>query len=266
MKHISTIKKFTIIKSITVVIGLSMPLFAFAELSNDSIIGPGLRSHPAYDGSDSQNVQFVPVIRYFGRPWFIRSTQSVLESGVRMELAPGLHIGAQIAFEPGREKSESDFLKNHHLTDINSGASVGVHIEWDKKIGPMPIALLARTRQNIDSDRGAQIDVRLNAGVFHSGRFSAGVFTEASWANAKSTDSFYGISPQQSITTGLTAFNAGSGWLSSSVGLLGSIDLNQEWVVVGNVESRHLRGDAVHSPLTERSSNYYASVGVAYRF
>ena len=243
-----------------------MPLFAFAELSNDTMIGPGARSQPAFDGSASQRVEFVPVVRYLGRSWFVRSTQGVLEGGARIELAPGLHIGAQLAYEPGREASESVFLSNHNVSSIHAGASIGAQLEWDRKIGPMPITLLVRGRQNTDFDLGAQVDLRLSAGVFQSGPVSAGVFAQTTWANAKSTGSFYAVTPLQSAATGLPAFSAGSGWLFGSFGLLWSVDLFRNWIVVGSVEARHLQGDAAHSPLTERPTNYYVSAGLAYRF
>lgn len=254
------------IRSVALIFGLIMPLVAFAELSNDSLLGPGLRSRPAYDGSASQRGELVPVVRYFGQPLFVRSTQGVLEGGARMELVPGLHVGAQLAYEPGRETSESDFLKNHSVSDVDRGASVGAHLEWDHIFGPMPITLLARARQHTDSDRGAQIDFRLSAGVYRSGRVAAGVFTQGTWENKKSADSLYGITPQQSAVTGLPVFLAGSGWLFASLGLLWSVDLSRDWVVVGSVESRRLYGDASRSPLAERGANYYASAGLAYRF
>lgn len=246
--------------------GLIVPLAAFAELSNDSLLGPGLRSRPAYDGSASQRTELVPVVRYFGQPWFVRSTQGVLEGGVRKELAPGLHAGAQLAYEPGRDTSESDFLKSHNVADIDRGASVGLHLEWDHKLGPMPITLLARTRQHTDSDRGTQIDLRFSAGVYRGGPVAVGVFTQATWANAKSAGSFYGITPQQSVATGLPVFAAGSGWMFGSVGLLWSVDLSKNWIAVGSMESRRLQSNAAHSPLAERESNYYASAGLAYHF
>ena len=255
-----------VIGSLTFVFGLIVPLAAFAELSNDSLLGPGVRSRPAYDGSASQHIELVPVVRYFGQPWFARSTQGVLEGGVRMEVAPGLHVGAQLAYEPGRVTSQSEFLKSHNVSGINRGASLGLHLEWDHKFGPMPITLLARARQHTNSNRGAQGDLRLSAGIFRSGRVGAGVFTQATWANAKSTGSFYGLTPQQSAATGLSAFGARSGWLFASFGLLWSVDLSQDWIVVGSMESRHLRGDAARSPLIERTSNYYASAGIAYHF
>ena len=246
--------------------GLMAPTAAFAELSEDSLLGPGLRVRPAYDGSASQHTELVPVIRYYGQPWFARSTQGVLEAGARMELAPGLHAGAQLAYEPGRKTSESGFLRSRGLADVDIGASAGVHLEWDHKFGRMPIALLARARQHTESNRGAQADLRLSAGVYQGGRLSAGVFTQATWANAKSTGSLYDITPAQSAATGLPAFSAGSGLLYASFGLLWSVDLSRNWIVVGNLESRHLHGDAARSPLSERESNYYTSAGIAYHF
>jgi outer membrane protein len=243
-----------------------LPLLAFAELTNDSMLGPGIRLRPAYDGSDSQRAELVPVIRYLGHPWFLRSTQGLLEGGLRMELAPGLHLGGQVAYEPGRKTRESDFLKSHNVPDIKIGASIGAHLEWDHKFGPVPITLLARVRQHTDSDRGAQADLRLSAGVFQSGRVGLGVFAQTTWASAKSTNSFYGVTPAESMATGLPAYAAGSGLLFTSVGLLYSIDLAPNWVVVGNLEARRLLGDARNSPFAERSTNYYATAGVAYKF
>jgi MipA family protein len=239
---------------------------ALAELSNDGLIGPGLRSRPAYDGSDSQHTELVPVIRYFGSSLFARSTQGVLEGGLRVELAAGLHAGVQVAYEGGRRASESDFLARHAIADIDRGASLGLHLEWDQQIGPMPISLLARARKHTDADLGAQLDLRLSAGVFKSGPLSAGLYVQAIWANAKSTRALYGITPQQSLVSGLPAFAAGSGWLAASVGLIGSVDLGPQWAVVGSLEARRLRGDAADSPLVLRRSNHYLNAGLAYRF
>jgi MipA family protein len=243
-----------------------LPLAAFAELSNETLLGPGLRSRPAYDGSNSRKTELVPVVRYLGQPWFVRSTQGVLEGGLRTELAPGLNVGAQLAYEPGRQTGESGFLEAHNVPDIKRGGSVGLHVEWDHKFGPMPVTLLVRGRKNLDSDLGSQADVRLSAGVFQGGRFSAGVFTQAIWSSSKSTGAFYGVTPEQSVAHGLPLHYVGSGWLNTSFGLLWSIDLAPKWVVVGSFEQRRLRGDAATSPLAERVSNGYATAGLAYRF
>ena len=245
---------------------LASPFAAQAELTNDKLIGPGLRSRPAYEGSNSQKTEVVPVIRYLGQPWFLRSTQGVLEGGWRTELSPGLHVGAQLAYEPGRRVSESAFVQSRNLPGIRRGASIGLQAEWDHSFGPVPVTLLGRLRRNIDADLGTQADLRLSAGVFQSGRFGAGVFTQAIWGSAKSAASYYGVTPQQSDVSGLPAFQPGSGWLNTSLGLLWSVELAPKWVAVGSLERRRLTGDAADSPLVQRQSNNYISAGVAYRF
>ena len=65
---------------------------------------------------------------------------------------------------------------------------------------------------------------------------------------------------------GLPAFHAGSGWLFANFGLLWSVDLSRDWIVVGSLEARRLHGDPARSPLAQRVSNHYASAGLAYRF
>lgn len=252
--------------AVTASLALVLPLFARGEISEDPLLGAGVRSRPAYDGSSSQVTEAIPVIRYLGSPWFVRTTQEVLEGGVRTLLAPELHVAAQLAYEPGRLTNESDFLQAHRLPFVDRGFSVGAQLEWDHLFGPMPVSVLARVRQDVDLSQGAQMDLRLNAGVFQQGPFAAGVFTQLTWANAKSTDTFYGISPQESVVTGLAAFSPGGGWLFSSFGLLGSFDLSSRWTLVGGAETQHLHGEAARSPLSQMLANAYLSLGLAYRF
>jgi outer membrane scaffolding protein for murein synthesis (MipA/OmpV family) len=256
----------TALRTAALAFGVMMPAAAFAELTNTTLVGAGVRSRPAYDGSDSQRTEPVPVLRYLGETWFVRSTQGPLEGGVRWELTTGLHAGAQLAYEPERRASESAFLIQHNVATIGRGASLGLHLEWDAVFGTVPVTLLMRLRRHTDADFGAAADVRLSAGVFKSGPVSAGVFTQATRADTKATRSRYGITPQQSATTGLPVFGAGSGWLSASGGLIWSVDMSRDWAVVGSVEGRRLLGDAAGSPLAERASNHYLSVGIAHRY
>lgn len=243
----------------------SVPTTCFAELSNDALFGAGLRARPAYDGSAAQRSEAVPVLRWFGTPWFARSTQGVFEGGLRTELGPGLHAGAQLAYEPGRRSDESAFLAAHDMPDIGQGASTGLHLEWDHTIGPMPFTALARARKHIDAKRGGQADVRLSAGVFRNGPLSAGVFGQATWADARSADTSYGISAARSASAGLPAFTPRSGWTSASGGLMWSVAFGQHGLAVGSLERRRLQGDAARSPLAERNSGHYVTAGLAYR-
>src|SRR5256885_2207047 len=242
-----------------------LPLAALAQGPDPDPmwIGAGVRTRPAYDGSAAQRTDLIPTVRYYGAPWFARTTQGILEGGARTELARGLNVGAQLAYEGGRLASESDFLRTNNVPNINPSASVGLHVEWDQKLGPMPVTLLARGRHFVDSDRGAQADLRFTAIVFGRGAITAAVFIQATWADSKSNQSFYGITPAQS--TKLSAYSAGSGPLFASGGLLWGVDLSRGWIVVGKLEARPLHGGAAPSPLAGRASDHHPSASVAYR-
>lgn len=227
-------------------------MLPFTALANDTLLGAALRTRPAYDGSDSQRVDIVPVVRYYGRPWFARTTQGILEGGVRSELAPDFYAGAQLAYEAGRKQSESALLASRGIADLDAGVSAGLHLEWDRKLGPMPVTFLARARQHLGRDRGGQADLRVTAGIFSRGGFLAGVFGQATWGSENAVRSFYGP--------------PNSGLLFTSFGLLASYDLSRHWLLVGGAELRQLRDEAASSALTERKSNFYATAGFAYRF
>ena len=235
---------------------LMVPLAAFAQLVPDdyTLIGVAVRTGPAYDGSDSQRTDLIPVLRYYGKPWFARTTQGMLEGGVRWALAPGVYAGVQLAYEEGRKTSESSLLQSLNLLNVDPGVSVGAHVDWDFKIGPAPVNVLGRVRQNTDADRGAQADLRLNVGLHASGGLIFTTYAQATWASSKSIESFYAIN------------NADSGLLHTSIGLLGSYDLSRHWSAVAGVQGRRLHGDAALSPIVETKSGYSANAGLAYRF
>jgi len=239
---------------------------ALAELSGDSLVGAGMRSQPAYDGANAQRGQLVPVLRYFSDPWFLRSTQDVLETGLRARLATNLHAGVQLAYEPGRITGESAFLQAHGLPDVDPGVSLGAHVEWDPRIGSCPLTLLLRGRKFTDARRGTQVDMRLSAGVTRRGPLALGTFVELTWANARSIQSFYGVSASQAALSNLPAFSGGGGLLTANAGFGARLDLSRHWLLVGAVETHRLRGNAARSPLAERSSNEYETLGLAYVF
>src|SRR5258707_10361844 len=201
-----------------------VPLSAFAQspAPDPTLIGAGVRTRPAHDGSGAQRTDLIPTARYYGKHWFARTTQGILEGGARMELAQGLNLGAQLAYEGGRFASESDFLRSNNVPDIKPGASVGLHVEWDQKLGPVPVTLLARGRHFVDSDRGAQADLPFTAIVFGGGAITAAVFVQGTWADSKSNQSFYGV--------------AGGGPPLTPRGVVSGGGLTPPWVAL-----RHLR-------------------------
>lgn len=216
-------------------------ILSFCACAQGSLLGAALRSLPEYDGSSRQESDIVPVVRYYGEPWFARTTQGILEAGLREELDRDFWIGAQLAYEPPFDP-----------TGIGAGLSAGLHMEWDRRIGSAPVTFLLRARQHLDSGNGGQADLRVTAGIFSRWGLEAGAFGQATWGTERAVQARYGAPD--------------SGLLFVSYGLLASYDLGPRWLLLGGLEVRQLYDAARESPLAEKTSNTYASIGLAYRF
>jgi outer membrane scaffolding protein for murein synthesis (MipA/OmpV family) len=219
---------------------LYLPAAALA-FDPGTFLGAGVRSRPEYDGASEQELQPIPLVRYYGRTLFARTTQGILEGGARAELTKGLVAGVQLAFEEGNDR-----------TDLDPGASYGVHMEWDTHIGSAPVNLLARARFHFDSDNGSQTDLRASVGVYGSERLGVWLFGQATWGSDDWVRSYYGA--------------GGGGLLFTALGVEGGYELGRRWLLFASAHARRLQDDAASSPITEERTNYFASVGLAYRF
>jgi outer membrane scaffolding protein for murein synthesis (MipA/OmpV family) len=213
--------------------GFALPVLA------ETYVGAGVRSRPDFDGSGERTTDLIPVIRYYGTPWFARTTQGILEGGARYAFRPGLEGGVQLAYEQGPR-------------DEDPGASAGVHLELDTRVGPAPLNALARIRWHADRDRGAQADLRGTLGVYEGGGLRAGVFAQGTWSHEKHMQAYYGVRH--------------AGLLYTSLGVLGSYDLGRRWLALASAERRRLSDEPGRSAFVEDRTNAYFSAGIAYRF
>lgn len=210
-----------------------------ASAQDDTLVGAGIRTRPEFDGFSERKTDLIPVLRYYGRPWFARTTQGMLEGGARWNAGRGFAVGVQLAYEQGP-------------LDRDPGASIGLHAEWDRTLGPVPVDGLIRVRQHLDTDRGLEVDFRATGGVYQGHGLLAGVFGQFTLASEKYYRAFYGVDE--------------SGLLYTSLGALASYDVARRWILVGSVERRHMSDNAARSALVVQRSASYGTIGLAYRF
>ena len=226
-------------KTLRFILALMLPVSGAALAQEESnFIGASIRTRPEFDGSPERKVDLIPNLRFYDGPWLARTTQGMLEGGVRAAFG-AFHAGAQVAYEQGPR-------------DGDPGASIGAHLEWDGALGPMPVDALLRVRQHLDTDHGAQVDLRSNAGFYKGHGFTAGGYVQATWGNEKYFESYYGVRD--------------SGLVFTSLGFWGGYDLTDRWLLVANIEDRRLSDEAMQSPFVSKRTGTYAYAGFAYRF
>ncbi|MSQ20213.1 MAG: MipA/OmpV family protein [Betaproteobacteria bacterium] len=241
---------------------ISMP--ACANDEDPTLIGIGLRVRPAYEGANSNRGELYPVLRVYRGPLFARTTQGKLEGGARFSPMRGLSVGGQLAYEGGRLADESAFLKARGNPTVDEGLSIGAHVEYDTKVGAAPLTALARYRKHIDSDRGAQADVRVTLGFLDKAGFTAAAFGQLTVADRKEMRGYFGVSPSVAASSGLPAYEPDAGPRFLSGGVQGGYQLSKGFLLIGSAEVHRLVGDAASSPLVQRKSNGYVGIGIAY--
>ena len=217
---------------------LALPTLAAAK-DDYTLIGAAVRTRPEFDGSSDRTIDVHPVLRYYGERWFARTTQGVLEGGARWNVRQSFDVGAQLNYEQGPRDGSPD-------------GSVGVHAEFDRMMGRVPLNGLIRLRQHVDTDRGAELDLRGNIGVFGDYGILAAVFGQFTFANQKKFQSYYGVNE--------------SGLLMRIVGIQGAYDLTPRWSLTTNLEHHHLSDNAAKSSFVTQRGGVYFSAGLSYRF
>ena len=106
-----------------------------------------------------------------------------------------------------------------------------------------------------------------------SQKAAVGVFASGERAAGKYAGTYFSVSPQQSLASGLPVYNARGGWKNWSLGVAGTYvlsgDLLHGWKAVGGVNYRRLLNDYADSPLTSIAGSrtqWLGAVGVAYTF
>ena len=248
-------------------IALCLSLQTPAQAGDDEkYVGLGARLRPAYDGADSSRGDVIPYLRLYGKHFFGRTTQGMLEGGWRTRPFGGVVFGGQLAYEEGRVTDDSGFLREHNLENLYPSASLGLHAEGDWRLGPVPLNALLRYRHDVQPGHGAQADLRATAGILDWRRIRAGLFGQLTWSDGDAMRRYFGITPEQASTSGLPAYAPGSGLRSAQFGLVGDVDLARHWIGLWGITRQQLEGYARYSPMTLDRTNWFVNAGAAYRF
>lgn len=226
----------------------------------NATIGGGLASRPRYEGADSYNQRVVPMIMVsYDKGLFFAGPAGIGLTAINWQ---GLRVGPVLGFLSGRKQDDDVHLDG--LGDIPASLTAGVFANYS--LGPF--SLRGNLRQAVTHQaNGLYGDVSFNwAHPIIPGRlfFSTGV--QMAFADGSYDRTFFGVSPEQSLQSGLPAYTPGGG--VKDIGINASLDyrLSRHFILRGFASATQLLGDDGASPIVQSKTQGTIGFGLAYHF
>jgi outer membrane protein len=216
---------------------------------------------PNYPGARDDRIRLVPFasVSYSGETHFFVGPFGLAFSPVNVG---GFHAGPIIGLMGSRQQSADPHLNG--LGDIPTSATAGVFAFY----GVGPVVITTAVEQAI-THRGNGL-IGLSHVNYHIAIVPAKLDLffgpEVEFGNADHQRTWFGVTPAQSTSSGLSVFTPRAG--IGDVGLHASLNYrcSQHVLLRAFADVTRLTGDTSDSPIVERSTQEVVGVGIAYRF
>jgi len=223
-------------------------------------VGLALIAAPRYLGSDEHRYLLFPAIDYrWKNGWFAGMGNGV---GYRFGTSPQFQYGLRLAADFGRKENRSDALRG--LGDIQArpeaGAFFNVHASRE-------LSFSSSLRYGSGNDRkGLAVDLGAHYGLQLAPQWRLGSSLSATYANRNHMQGYFGITPEQSATSGYAPYELGAGVRDVRLGASLTYIINLDWAVTAAVSATSLLGDAKRSPIVRDSTPVTGVLALSYRF
>ncbi len=220
---------------------------------------------PDYEGSDGYGFDVFPLVEVEYRDRFFLSPRG--GAGFYLLNDDAIELSAAIGYEFGRDEGDSDDLNG--LGDVDGGATAIVSAEYtlsDETFLPGLSFGTEFRHQFTGDDTGFTLDADMGYRFPITRQIFLRPSIGAVYASGEYMDAYFGVSSVQSASSGLAAFDPGSGFKSVGGGLGLFYRFNRDWGAQLFLTYDRLVGDAADSPIVKDENQYRAALGLAYSF
>lgn len=217
--------------------------FLAPDTTNLSLgVGPEFR--PDYFGSDNYEVRPDPQV-------YVKFRNFVFLDNDGADLA--LFGFSRFAFGPSirllgdRDEDENPALEG--LGDIDRTLEVGgfVATTFARRV-----LVRAKIRKGVAGGHdGTIIDAAGTVLLFRKGRVSTSVSGTASWIDSEYADTFFSVTPEQSLNSGLAQFDADAGFRDVGGSINGYINIGKRWSLNPYIQYRRISKDIAQTPIID---------------
>jgi outer membrane scaffolding protein for murein synthesis (MipA/OmpV family) len=252
------------IAAILFVLAISHAAAASADVPVDPgtylSVGPGIYLQPTYPGASGTRGFFLPYIDAEYHDWLYSNAADLL--GVYAYKTPTTQMGAAIQYD-FTERLNKDDARFRFLRDVRATPRIKLFASHTIGLltGDVNVATDVAGR-----DQGTLAQANLSLAIPFVPKFFFSVGPGLTWANSTYMQSFFGITPGQSLVSQLPAYDARAGIVDLHINALANYTISKRWSLGTTTYWARLHGDADGSPITQRRSQLTVIAFLAYTF
>lgn len=192
--------------------------------------------------------------------------------GVRVNLIDqenGFVAGPAIELDFGRESKDGGTARGLDKigTAVNVGGFVGYRTGGNEN-GEGQVQVELSVLKDVTEGKGLTATGEISYAVLRGPRWIASVDANLTYADKKSLRTYFGITPRESLTSGLAAYRPDSGLRDVGVGTTIGYSFTERWGAIGRLGYNRYIGEAGKSPIVKEGSRneFLVGAGVSYRF
>jgi MipA family protein len=235
-------------------------LYAVPLEDGQGLAGLAVIAGHEYLGSDERKTLVLPAISYqWKNGWFAGTGNGI---GYKFASPANMQYGLRITLDLGRDENDARALAG--MGDIDLRPEFGgffnyfITDEW---------FLTTSFRYGAGNDRdGSQTDIGIGWSTQLAPQWRGGLGVAATYVNSKYMQAFYGVTAQQSASSGYAVYTPGAGWRDIRGNASLTYFFNAEWSLTGAVTVRSLQGDVKRSPIVTEETPVAGLLALSYSF
>lgn len=222
-------------------------------------LGAGLAAVPRYPGADRDRARLVPLGDIVYRRRFFLGPAGL---GASLIDADGWRAGPVLGIMPGRSETRDPQLVG--LGDIQTSVSAGIFVRY--RAGPFEMG--GTVRQAIThTENGLSGLVHADYRVTPADdRLRLFLGPDVEFANARYNQTWFGVTPTQSLDSGLPVFTPGGGIRDVGIHANLTYRCTEHVLLRAFANLKDLTGDITNSPIVLRRTQLVSGAGLAYHF
>jgi outer membrane scaffolding protein for murein synthesis (MipA/OmpV family) len=214
---------------------------------------------PAYEGSDAYVGSAVPVFDLRYRDIFFASVRDGI--GVNVLREDWVTLAPVLRYRFGRDQDANRAL--YGMGDIDGTFEAGILATFGT--GPLRLRLEAAQGLNGGGSEGFQTRADLTYGTVLGPRLFVAGGPNMTYGDRSFNQTYFGVSPQQSVRSGYQQFSAAAGLNSVGLSATANYRLWRGFSLTATGEVKQLLYDAADSPITREQTQAFFGLALAWR-